>query len=456
VAYVVVMPEQTPGSDELRAHLAAALPEYMLPAAFVAVAAFPLTPNGKIDRKALPAPNADALPSGEPFVAPRDGTEHDLAAIWADVMGIERISARDNFFHLGGHSLMAIRLFTRIREQMGVELPFGLLLQHPTVAALADAIDERRRPTPAAGLTKSAIVPLRASGSRLPIFFTHGIGGEVWSFVALTRHLGDDQPVYGLQPVHDAEGATPTVADVAARYVDEIRTVQPHGPYMLAGHCAGAAIALEMARQIRARGEQVGVVAAIDYWLGGTVDRRWHVRAIDFLRNLPHWIRDDLTRVSPATIVGRLRSAGRIASVRWRGLFRRGPAGQAADTGVDIRDRLGMWRFPDYQVAALERAFRMFQAYEPEPFEGDMLVVRARTLPLFPFRVAPDMGWSRVVRGRIEVRDVKGSHETILQEPLVGGVAAVLRDAMDRVPGAGAPVTAPESAPNRPAQPALR
>jgi thioesterase domain-containing protein len=192
-----------------------------------------------------------------------------------------------------------------------------------------------------------------------------------------------------------------------------------------------------MARQLRAAGEDVGLVAVIDYWLVDTIDRRLHVRVADFLRNLPRWIQDDLVRVSPATVWGRVKSAGRILSAKWRRALTRSARSDAGPS-IDIRDRLGMWRFPDYQVAALERAFKMFQEYKPQPYDGDILLIRARTLPLFPVRVAPDMGWRSIVSGTVTIRDVAGSHETILQEPLVAGVAEVLREQVDRVISEGA------------------
>lgn len=435
VAYVTVTPGAAPSSEALRAHLARTLPEYMLPSAFVTMHVLPQTPNGKIDRKALPEPTGDVAAVAEAFVAPRTPTEEQLAAVWSQVLEMPRIGTTDNFFHLGGHSLMAIRLFARIRDVMELELPFGLLLQHPTIGALAAAIDQQRGMRSDAPPV-SALTALRPTGSRPPIFFTHGIGGEVWSFTALTRHLGDDQPVYGLQPVHDPAGHELSVVDIAGRYIQEIRTVSPRGPYLLGGHCAGAAVAFEMARQLRAAGEDVGLVAVIDYWLVDTIDRRLHVRTVDFLRNLPRWIQDDLVRVSPATVWGRVKSAGRILAAKWRRALTRSEPSDAGPS-IDIRDRLGMWRFPDYQVAALERAFKMFQEYKPQPYDGDILLIRARTLPLFPVRVAPDMGWRSIVSGAVTIRDVAGSHETILQEPLVEGVAAVLREQVDRVMSEG-------------------
>ncbi len=429
VAYVKARPGVAAALAGIRASLATALPEYMVPATYVAVGAFPVTPNGKVDHAALPAPTVDsaATTNTNEAEAPATPTEIELAAIWQTLLGESPVGRHDNFFDRGGNSLVAIRLFSRIGAAMGVELPFGLLLQQPTLSALASAIDRQRTPAVAPG-PASALTPLRVTGSRPPLFFTHGVGGEVWSFKALTRHLGEDQPVYGLQPVQGGVGTVDTVPDIAARYVEEIRTVSPHGPYMLAGHCAGAAVAYEMARQLHAAGEPVALVAALDYWFFDTADRRLLARTSEFLRNLPTWIRDDLGQVTLDTVLGRVRSKLRIAAASVRRVF----SGAEAPP-VDIRDRLGMWRFPDYQVAEIERAFKTFQDYRPSPYDGDLLLIRARALPLFPVRQAPDMGWGRIVRGTVTVKEVRGSHETILHEPLVADVAEVLRDAVDRV-----------------------
>lgn len=427
VAYVTGRDGRVPSADALRAQAAASLPAYMVPAAFVVLERMPLTPNGKVDRKALPDPLTSPTERGRPSAEPVTPTEVTLAGIWRDLLGLPAIGIDENFFHIGGHSLMAIRLFARIRETFGTELPFGLLLQQPTIRELAETIDRHAR-TAGAPPTQSALTPLRTTGSRPPLFFTHGVGGEVWTFRSVTEHLGNDQPVYGLQPVAHAQ-PTLTVEEVAAQYIQEILAVAPEGPYLLAGHCAGAALAFEMARQLQAAGKDVGLVAVIDYWFFDTSDRSPLARVAAFVENLPRWVADDLSQVTTATILGRIRSKVRLAWARLRRLFSRTDQGP-----VDIRDQLGMWRFPDYQVAALEQTFEMFKAYRPSSYDGDVLLIRARTLPLFPVRqAAPDLGWKRVVRGDLTVKLVRGSHETLLQEPLVSGVAAALRAAIDAV-----------------------
>src|SRR5205823_5628895 len=142
VAYVVPATEQTPDEDTLRAHLKQSLPEFMIPSAFVVLDAFPLSPNGKIDRKSLPVP--EYVGQTEQYVPPRNSTEEQLAAIWAKVLRLEKVGAHDEFFALGGHSLLATQVVSRVRQSFGVELPLRALFEAPTVAQLAKRIEEIR------------------------------------------------------------------------------------------------------------------------------------------------------------------------------------------------------------------------------------------------------------------------------------------------------------------------
>jgi thioesterase domain-containing protein len=215
--------------------------------------------------------------------------------------------------------------------------------------------------------------------------------------------------------------------EMAKRYVEEIRQVVPNDPYLLAGHCSGAAVAFEIAQQLRAAGSTVGLLAVLDYTFFDTSEQRPAVRAWNFLRNLPLWLSDDLLRVGWRTAMGRFSSHLRVWSNRARNAFSRRPA-----VAADIRDRLGMWRFPEHQAAALEQAYRTFQVYRPSPYPGDVLLVTPRALPVFGARQADDLGWSRVVEGDLRRATIKGSHETMLNEPFVAELANVLRAEADR------------------------
>ncbi|WP_367127668.1 amino acid adenylation domain-containing protein [Saccharothrix sp. HUAS TT1] len=258
VAYVVAEPGRTTDPAALRAHAAAALPEYMVPSAFVALDEVPLTPNGKLDRRGLPAPGADSAPAGR---APRDQRERVLCELFAEVLGLPSVGIDDGFFDLGGHSLLATKLISRVRATFGVDLAIRSLFETPTAAELAGRLGED------AGGAFDVLLPLRRGGSLPPLFCVHPASGFGWSYAGLLRHLGPDRPVYALQSrgMDAPGGALPgTVADVADEYLARIREVQPHGPYHLLGWSFGGLVAHEVTRRLQGEGEEVAVLAMLD------------------------------------------------------------------------------------------------------------------------------------------------------------------------------------------------
>ncbi|HVS00369.1 MAG TPA: amino acid adenylation domain-containing protein, partial [Thermoanaerobaculia bacterium] len=241
--------------DELRHSLRERLPDYMVPASFVTLAALPLAPTGKVDRKALPPPEPQS--SGESFVAPRTQIEKVLADTWAEILGRERVGVADDFFALGGHSLLAVRLMARIEHLFGVKLPIALLFEAPTLGHLAAAIQS-------APVERSALVRLQVGGAGRPLFLIHPVGGGVFAYVELAKKLGAERPVYGLQAVAEGNGHPATMEDLAARYLARVREVQAEGPWLLAGWSSGAVMAYEMARQIESSGDATALLAMID------------------------------------------------------------------------------------------------------------------------------------------------------------------------------------------------
>jgi len=249
----------SPAVGEIRRYLAERLPAYMVPAFLVALDEFPLTPNGKIDRAALPAPEVSRAASR--FVAPREPLELKIAAVWEQVLGIRPVGVKDNFFDLGGHSLLAVRLAALLEKETGQRVPLTTILRGPTVEQLAGIL---RREAPPRGY--SALVPIQPSGARPAFFCVPGAGGNVIYLYNLARHLGPDQPFYGLQGV-GFEGEAPpqrSVEEMAAHYLRSVESLQPDGPYFLGGHSLGGWVAYEMAQQLARRGQEVALVAIID------------------------------------------------------------------------------------------------------------------------------------------------------------------------------------------------
>ena len=455
-----------PDAAVLQTHLRQFVPEYMVPALFVPVESFPLTANGKLDLRALPDPDAARLASAATMPAAMTPTESRLAALWCELLGVSAVQRTDNFFDLGGHSLLAIQLVHRVGGAFGVRLAPVALFEHSRLDGLAACIDamvepppppERvpeRAPSPSApaAFATSAVValapapapvPVLALASRrsvrkqrpdkvlvqmapgapnAPFFWVHGIGGELFSYMAVTKHLAVHRPVFGFAAdwtVSFSEEER-TVETIAASYVHELIAVQPEGPYHLGGYCSAAVLVLEIARQLEAQGRVVGAFAILDY---AVVDGSGPAPAppplLAFVKNLPRWIRDDALPSGLADLADRVRS--KVRRLRRRGA---GPADDGS-MALDIRDELGLYRFPESKVELLRLHLKVITDYVPKPFTGTATLLLPRAQPLLgPWPDANgDMGWKEIALGGVEVYSVPGSHSTFLSEPFAGPLA---------------------------------
>ncbi len=261
-----------PTAADLRRFLAERLPNYMVPVSYISVPTIPLTPNGKVDPKALPDPQNQEVQNHYEYVAPRDEMEAILCKLWGEILKLDRVGIDDDFFAIGGHSLLAAKLFSRLDEHFGRSLPLGVLFASPTVRGLADLYRA------SAGQKTRALVALRKAGSLPPVFAVPGVFGNVVGFAELCHELGPGKPFYGLQSV-GLDGSEPplsSIEEMAALYINEIRTVQPRGPYILLGACFGATVAYEMAHQLLAQGEEVAFLGLLDPTPRG--GNHWHER----------------------------------------------------------------------------------------------------------------------------------------------------------------------------------
>ncbi|MEY9872695.1 nonribosomal peptide synthetase DhbF [Streptacidiphilus sp. MAP12-33] len=278
VGYLVPGPgAELPEAAELAAHAREFLPEHMVPTAWVPLAELPLTPNRKIDRAALPAPAPVAQGPSRP---PRTEREAALCEIFAELLrphsdgdggdGGDRgvVGAEDGFFALGGHSLLATRLVSRIRTAFGVRLGLRAVFEAPTPAALAALVDRATAgdTTATGGSGLEVLLPLRNTGALAPLFCVHPAAGISWVYSGLFSALEPERPLYGLQSraFEDPAGAPSDLAAMAKGYLEEVRTVQPHGPYHLLGWSFGAGVAHEMAVQLQQSGEEVALLAMLD------------------------------------------------------------------------------------------------------------------------------------------------------------------------------------------------
>jgi amino acid adenylation domain-containing protein len=262
-AYVVATEESAPPAPAaLRAHAVAELPAAMVPAAWVSLGALPLTANGKVDRRQLPAPSREHLAAGPAGSSRPEGEmEGEVVEIFERVLGVEEVGVEDDFFALGGHSLLAVSLFAELERATGRRLPLATVFEASTPRALATLLGSGA-PAP----RWSSLVPLKPSGSRPPLFAVTAGDGNVVGFGPLAKSVSAEQPLYALQPsgLDGYSAIDRGIEAMAARCVEEIRAVQPHGPYLLAGRCNGITVAYEIAQQLRAMGEEVPLLASLD------------------------------------------------------------------------------------------------------------------------------------------------------------------------------------------------
>ncbi|KAG0006016.1 hypothetical protein BGZ79_010664 [Entomortierella chlamydospora] len=262
VAYVVAEDSERL-VHSLREHLVPKLPDYMVPAAFVRMDKLPLTSTGKLDRKAFPEPGGDAFVS-QGYEAPQGDIELSLALIWSELLKIDRVGRYDNFFTLGGHSLIAVKLTGKIKSQFGIDLRLQTLFRAPTIAQLSPYICQKSNDSQEGAF--NVLLPLKPQGNRLPLFCIHPVFGLSWSFIGLSKHLHSEQPIYALQSrgINGNEQVAGSIEEMVWDYIDQILQIQPQGPYHLLGWSFGGSIAHSMAVQLNNLGEEVALLALMD------------------------------------------------------------------------------------------------------------------------------------------------------------------------------------------------
>lgn len=426
VAYIIPARHNRPNVSELRQFLRSQLPDYMIPAYFLFVNEFPLTPNGKVDRKQLPAPEEVALDLGKTFIAPRTETEAKLVEIWEDLLQVRPVGVHDDFFEIGGSSLLALQLFERIETVFHVNLPLADLFRGATIEHLATLIEEENA-------VWSPLVAIQPEGENPPFFCVHGITGDVLWFRELASRLAPTQPFYGIQAFGlDGEHAPfSDIKEMAAQYVVEIQKKQPQGPYFLGGASFGGTVALEMARQLLVQGHQVGLLVIFDHYPPniasnaryGTLQRV--IFFLQVLRNFPRWLYN----------FGQLDMAAMFARARRKMKTYFSPNGhQRSSNGDVIAEDLIDYAasLPEYRKRLIEAHYRAISVYGPQPYSGRVLLFRAKARSLFQ-RGDPATAWKKLVGSSLDVKDVPGSHERMFTAPNVEILADELKRGLAEV-----------------------
>jgi amino acid adenylation domain-containing protein/FkbM family methyltransferase len=400
-----VAAEKSWGSPEslhrdVRAFLSERLPEYMVPTAYAPLDEMPLTPNGKLDRKALPAPESGSVAS-RAYEAPQGEIEAVLARVWSDVLRVESIGRHDNFFEIGGHSLLAVRLMAKTNRRFSQTLPLAVFFTAPNIAALAKLISSEEAPS------FDILVPIQTDGDAPPVFAVPGVGGNVLSLQPLSKVLGAKQPFYGLQAV-GLDGKRPphgSVEQTAQANIAALKTVQFGGPYSLIGHSYGGVVAYEMARILLEQGEGISSLILLDsiapaVMQGEPADDE----ATDLFEACATMA--NLYGVRLEVDLNRLRQSPSEENVQYI-------VNLLNDYGLEIDDR---------QFAAFQRVFRAnqlcYRAYKPPTLSRkiDVSLYRATQGRQDGPTMPRDYGWNQLLQSPIRIYDVEANHFSILEK----------------------------------------
>ncbi len=411
-AYLVPQSGQSVSVQGVKEFLKESLPAYMVPAGVITLPSLPLTPNGKVDVRALPSAidfeDSESLSSAAE-TAPKTPVEEKLISIWSTVLNAPKIGIDDRFFDLGGHSLQAVQIMTRIRREFGVDLPLSALFQSPSVAEMS-----ARLMKVGMGTSWSPLVPFQVLGAKLPFFAIHGGHGEVLFYKALSENLGGDQPFYALRAIgNDYPGmAHQSVGEMARCYVEAIRRVQPKGPYRIGGASFGGIVAFEMAQQLDAAGEEIDRLVLFD--AGGfcefTKPLPLATRCLNLLRYIPQYGIQETWHRLRVRLLRCFMSDSVVEFYRANGTL-------PQQSSEAITSWEAVWKA---NLAAADR-------YVPSEYAGEITLIRARDDGNYLwFDCHPDYGWGGYARGGIVGYDVPGTHIGMFQEPYVKELARTM------------------------------
>jgi amino acid adenylation domain-containing protein len=418
VAYLVPATAPPAPIPVLRQGLAAALPDYMVPARFVFLDHLPTGENGKVDRGALPSPEEIPVARQTPYDAPRDSVEERLVRVWEDLLSLQPVGVTDNFFDLGGDSLLAASLLLSLEELASRELPPTTIISAPTIRGQADIVRTGLVPT------DNVLLPMRSGGTRPPFFCVVEHGGRAHAGIAAwARHVAPDQPFIAVQSAGLSAGTAPltSIEAMAGASIAEVRTVQPKGPYYLGGRCFGAVVALEMAHQLAAEGENVGLLFFLDVMpvdfpalASPTTRRRFrrHILAGQLRQELALVPQRRMWKRGPYIVreIGRkMWRLGRAWATRW--LIRRGhtlPPG--------LRD-----------VGHVNQ--QAFALHTPRTWPGHLTLV-LRTDHRGLYQSDPSRDWGLLAAGGCDIHYLDGLPSDLSQELQSRRVAEILTEAL--------------------------
>ena len=424
VCHYVSAPGCAAAHEELRTHLSAVLPAYMIPSQYRRWDAFPLNANGKVDRRKLVEASTSSQPAAASESEGLGDIERTLLRMFRSLLDRDNIGIDDDFFASGGHSLTAARLFAKIEKQFGKRLPLATMFEAPTIRQLATILrDKEWSPK------WSPLVPIRANGTRRPLFLVHAIGGNVLNYKRLDAYLAPNQPIYALQAagLQDRRMDTTTIEEVARTYLNALRSTQPEGPYYLGGFSSGGVVAYEMAQQLVRVGQDVAIVLLFESSVEPSTaslfrSRRFHRAA---LRAVPAfwWNLGYMMRTDPRAFLQR---KAHNVLLNLRIMLYQIQGACANVLGIPA---------PASFLTVEEVFIRALDKYVPQPYLGSAVLFRTKDSDCYD----PDNArtWSKLVRRGLDVVDVVGDHETMFEEPQVKDLANAITSYLEA--GAGAP-----------------
>jgi amino acid adenylation domain-containing protein/FkbH-like protein len=349
-------------------------------------------------------------------------TEKELCQIWQKLLRLGSVGIEDNFFDLGGNSLLAVRLFSEIEKQLKVKLPLVTVFQSPTVKQLAKAIDQQSSRS-----QESDLLPIQPNGDLPPLFLVHGAGGDVlWGYANLAHHTNRSQPIYGIQA--GGTGEFETLEEMAAHYVETVRAFQPTGPYHLGGYCFGGNVAQEMARQLKEDGEVVAFLAMLDCAPSNcgyeTVNWRRPSLVFDFTRNVIYWL-EDFWHLKPEQRSSLIhRKLQTLPRKIWGRI-----SGQRSREDFDLEEFIDITHVSDRETRLWTNHLGLLVRHTSKPYGGPLTLFRTRSHPLI-CSFEDDFGWGKLAP-QVTVKNVPGSHEGIFLEPHVRSLAKELEHSLD-------------------------
>ncbi len=398
------------------------LPDYMVPPFFNYVENFPLTPNGKIDRKELEKINFNGHHHERKIIAPKNDTEDKLVQIWKRLLLVDEVSTDDNFFELGGHSIVAAQMFTELENETGIRLPLALLFKHQTIAEIVSSINGSEWKH-----TWSPVVLIKQGKGNLPLFLIHGAEGNILLYRDIANHLAPEFTVYGIQArgLNGSHYTPGSIEEMAIDYIEAIKKVQPNGPYNLGGYCLGGTIAYEVAQQLSVRGDEVKNLFLIETYnvCFANYSHSFSEKTKEKFENVKfHY--DNLMSLKGSERKTFIKQKAEVAKRRL----------MARINSVSSKIGLGADTDPETSAATLtirEVNDKAQEEYVPVPYNGKTILLKPKVS--YSSEPDPSFGWNELVSGEFKIYNLELAPRGMLLEPFVSETASIIKNELKNI-----------------------